>query len=683
MEARDTLTEVDLCNTVSANGAVPVDWEIDQAAMEHTLLEMGMDDQRLLLQSGDELSLVTQLIVHLCLQIKPVQVELHRRRFLQKISDIEKRAPMARRIRGDLMPVSAQRIRDAGQSSSTTTAPSITPLPPAWIPPPGQRLTQGAGTRTAVGTREQQENAQQAFWSAKVTAALEKAEAPLWDMAKESMDPAAVLRGAIGSTRGSTMESYCKAMGPLWQWGDSTGKGIWPSSVFQLVDFLHLCGCKPCSPSYARRLEQAISWFEKVGCWPEPERLSTQERVHRTVAFWSEALRSGLRPLRQAVRYPWCTMAALELFVMDPSRSKHLRLKAWTMLLKGWGTLREDDIQHLSPGTIRVSEELVVSELTRSKTSGASKRVRELPIAVWIGATLTKQFWLEAGLLLLAELTDKANDFILPWFDAVGVPVQKPLSYIDSSCLSHQVISELKLPVFDEASTEWKPGPCRLSSESMVPLWTEHSGRPVIPPAAQVLQFGKDECNYLGRWSPGGSADYARAYRVIAHSIQNRVWKAVLNADPRLYEWEVLDRIPSWGEARHWLVEQVSSEKGRLDSTFKEFWVEVGKAGGPLGGVDAPVQVSLPVKLIMKPLAKVVSAEGRDSYLLVFSRGRKASKLHRVGGCQWTLVKLADAQEILDPLPAMYSSRCKLCWPILLGKDGAVDGNDSSSDSGL
>jgi hypothetical protein len=63
-------------------------------------------------------------------------------------------------------------------------------------------------------------------------------------------------------------------------------------------------------------------------------------------------------------------MASLELYVCNEARPKARRLKAFSILLKCNATLREDDIQHLHPERLRYMGQIVVSELTRTKTSG-------------------------------------------------------------------------------------------------------------------------------------------------------------------------------------------------------------------------------------------------------------------------------------------------------------------------
>ena len=682
IEALDSVGDQELYDDATTDGFVPMDWEQDHAAMEQSLNQLGMDDLRLSFQQGEELALVSQLLEHLGLVMTSQQVEWHRRRFAVKIKNIKDAQPMAKRLRGDHLSPDSQRIRDAGSSKAVRNLVDESQnLGESQLPLPGRRFKENRSSRLWVGTREEQERADQDHWTEVVIGILSKAGAPLIEMAAESINKEAVLRGAIGSTRGSTMESYCKALKPLVQWLEDTNSQAWPATLIQIIDFLHMAGNKPCSPSYPRRFGQSFSWFERIGNWAESERLSGQELLTRTIAYWTEALRAGIRPLKQAARYPWAMMASLELYVLDQSQPKHKRYKAWTMLVKAWGTMREDDLQHLSPGKFRAMGELLVSELMRSKTSGASKRVRELPIAIWTGVTLTRNLWLETGMGLMDELTLKTNDYLLPAFDSLGAPMQRPMTYLESACLSRAVIRDLKEVIYDRDAEVWKEGSGRLIPESLISLWTEHSARPVVPSAGQVLEFLKDECNYLGRWSPGGSADYTRAFRTVAQSIQTRVWRAVLSGDKRLFEHEVLDRVTSWGEARGWKEEESAEQKAGLLTKVKAYWDEVAKAGGP-PEETSPVTVEPVAGVAERPLPQLPRKGVKNRYLIVFSRNRRHAKLHRIGGCQWTQLTLADSQEIRHALPELYSSRCKLCWPQLLGQDLNVEA-ESSAESEL
>jgi hypothetical protein len=270
-----------------------------------------------------------------------------------------------------------------------------------------------------------------------------------------------------------------------------------------------------------------------------------------------------------------------------------------------------------------------------------------------------------------------ANDFILPGFDVGGKALPEPMCYQESAALTRLVLGKLHIPVFCEDKDAWEEAPGFLLCPELVSFWTEHSPRAVIPSASQVLECPKDERNYLGRWSPGGSDDYGRAYRVVVQGIQKKVVRAVLTGDRRLREHDVLDRMDQWGESRGVLGERMVALKGTLQLAMERYWEEVAKAGGP--GEEDLVSTAVP-SIPSQHLVEPPSAK-RGKYLIVYSRNRKHAKLHKVGGCAWTSVTLADSQEIIKLSATMYNSRCKLCWPeMAAAKDGGLSECTSESD---
>ena len=284
--------------------------------------------------------------------------------------------------------------------------------------------------------------------------------------------------------------------------------------------------------------------------------------------------------------------------------------------------------------------------------------------------------WLEWGLGVLSGSNFIKNDFILPSFNAAGQALQQPMSYQESSALSKQVLSRLKVPVYDEESHHWEESTELLVGSELASFWTEHSPRSVIPTAAQVLECPKDERNFLGRWSPGGSDDYGRAYRVVVMGIQRKVVRAVLSGDSRLKEHDVLDRLQQWGESRDLTDSQILHLKAGLSEGMEKFWAEIKKAGGP---PDEEVPTTSSPVLSQAPVVEPPSSK-RGKYLIVYTRNRKQAKLHKVGGCAWTTVTLADSQEVIKLATTMYNSRCKLCWPEVdagKGKDQSEDTSDS------
>ena len=680
IEALDSLDSAQLVMPVSEDGFLPVDWEMDQQSILGALAALGLDDRRLLLQKGDELAVVAQVLAYLGLEPGPRQVQWHRRLLTEHILKLEQAEPLAKRLRGEHLPPQLQDLlaRDKVRVESSDPVPKLSVYDLLDdLPAKGLR---GRNTAVAVqppATREEAEKRLQRTWAEEFLRLLRAAEAPVIEMVADSLDPIAALHGAMGSTRGSTLESYHKALSPLRKWMESTSDQSWPSSIAQLIDFLHMAGNRPCAPTYPQRFLQAVTWFEKVGGWTGTGKLSGSDLFQNTVKFWQDELRAGIEPTRQAPRLPWSVLASLELYVCDTTKAKHKRYKAWTILLKAWGTLREDDVQHVAPAKFRVVGELLVTELLRSKTTGASKRIRQLPIAIWMGCTLTRSMWLEHGLGLMDEICEKDADYLLPSFTREGESKKTPMSYSEAAGLSRTILAELQCPYYEEESQTWTLSPEPLLGALLALLFTEHSGRPVLPTAAQCLQIAKDERNHLGRWSPGGADDYSRSYRLIVQAIQMKVRTAVLNADKRLAEVEVLDLVAVWGKRRGWDEDKISSARSLLDERFTKFWLEVKKAGGPTDETEVIPRVSIP-KL---PLSRALTVSNAPRFLIVYGRKRRTAKLHKVGGCPWTTIHLADSQEVAKPTPIMYNSRCKQCWPKLLKQSEEAEPGEPSSGS--
>ena len=68
-------------------------------------------------------------------------------------------------------------------------------------------------------------------------------------------------------------------------------------------------------------------------------------------------------------------LAAMEVFVMDQSKPKYLRIFGWWVLLQNWGTLRFSDHRGLLPEQISVSDRGFFGVLSRSKTLGSDKAI--------------------------------------------------------------------------------------------------------------------------------------------------------------------------------------------------------------------------------------------------------------------------------------------------------------------
>lgn len=686
MEALDAMPLIDLTE-LGPDGFICVQWTSTQGLINETLASLGFTDAKLLIQRGDELLMTAQVLAHLGLEVTQAQMEWHRRNLAQRIQIIMDQEPLAKRTRGEHLSPCLQHMRDiqlveaqrASARSNPVTTGSLPSSTENWmVPGPGKR---GNARRDVaevdVVTRASLEKLQQMKWSKEVLGILGRANSPLTTWASDATDPNGILLGAVGATRGSTMESYTKTIKVFLVWLETAFRQHWPDSLIKVVEFLHTAGSKPCSPTFPSKFVAALAWFEKVGGWAQAERLTTQELVKRTAAYWTDALRDGVSPLKQAPRLPWMVLASIELYVVNDSHPLARRIKAWTMGVKSWATLREDDSQHISAKKLRQSGELLITELMRSKTSGTAKRTRQLPVAIWLSCSITRTLWLEKGLGLARDAGAAGNDFLLPRFGNDGAPMKEPMSYQESAALSKTVLSDLRVPTYSCDKGEWEESDEQLIPHELATYWTEHSPRSVIPSSAQALSVSKDERNFLGRWSPGGADEYGRAYRVIVQGIQRQVLRAVLSADKRLAENDIIDRIDRWGEDRGYPSGKIELLKQCLVQCMNDFWKQIEKAGGPPED-DAILPVPSQIQIVASTAPAPVSNKGK--YLVVYSRNRKTAKLHRVGGCAWTSVTLADCQEVVRLSDCLYNTRCKLCWPELAKRLDNLSGDSSGSE---
>ena len=89
-----------------------------------------------------------------------------------------------------------------------------------------------------------------------------------------------------------------------------------------------------------------------------------------------------------------------ELGVFDIEEPIVFRILCFVMLLMVWCAMRTDDVLWVDRSRASLSELGFRGVLLRTKTSGAGRRVKELPIFVSRLASLTGQDWLKEGMAL-------------------------------------------------------------------------------------------------------------------------------------------------------------------------------------------------------------------------------------------------------------------------------------------
>ena len=693
MEELSQLGDAELYASESVSGFLPDEWKLNQDRISSCLMAVGLTDRLLAYQTGEGevRTILEQVLLQVGVEMSARQFLWHERWLEDKVRLASESLPISKRLRGSSADRAYQMLADSEAARRDRSLTTSQPLDDSSmqelaqvIPLRGMRKKAVASAGQGSVTRDQKDATDKVYWTAQVVDLLKRVRAPLLEMAASSTRPDDIFEVSVGATRGSTMKTYLQALVPFRNYLMMLSGSEWTDDVVHIISFLRAAASKPCSPTYPKRFIQALRWVMRVGGWTGPDLIAEHGLVQKSMDYWSEALFSQVHPLKQAPRLPWVVLAALELYICNDRHPRHLRYKAYTIMFKAIGTLREDDIQHLKARKLRTMGCMLVGDLMKSKTTGAAKRVRQLPVALHTEWTLTRSLWLENGIALGDELLSKDSDYMLPRFDSAGAALDEPCSYSESSALSKRVLTDLRSPIYHSETGNWSEGDSLLLNPALAGFWTEHSARPVVPTAAQSLGAPKESRDCLGRWSPTGADDYARAYRTAAGELQMMVLKAVLGRDRRLEESEVFDRILQLTEYGTVTLPQAEGMKSHLERAVKEFDLQVAAAAasGALEDIPAGNGLNLDPQvqeaLGKGPVVRQKKKSKKLRFLIVYTRNHKAAKLHKVGGCEWTRATLNDAQEFDVVTDQMYDTRCKLCWK---RKDVSPDEDNSDASS--
>ena len=508
-------------------------------------------------------------------------------------------------------------------------------------------------------------------------------KAPVLRLIGESLSPERAKEALMGKYRTTTVKRYLTYWQGFREWCWMTsGKRI-PSSGVQLVDYLYAREEEGVGPSIPVAVSQTVHWFEKVSGLADSDKMSDAPLVQMAVDELTTRLESRAPPVRRAPRMLTVFIPALEALVMNGRVDKWLRAGAWMKLVKVWASLRFDDFANIRAGLIRFYDERLSGILRKTKTTGAGKRVRELPIHVSEEAYIHSKGWLATGLRILGELGPKDRELLVGAGMASGNMLGSCLlPYVEAVAISSEVFANLR-----DHEDEF------LIPEGWERFWTEHSERATLSSDLAALGIVKSERDLLGRWSPEGSDQYVRSYNAVITRLQRVFATAVRQggAFKRLDEGAILEDLKSW------LVDKWKMEKDKASAAVDAWRTKVSRnpveispteeAATPTEvsteTIDSPVDTPPPTITdeVVETRAKMrkTEVERTSAFLVVFNRINRG-KLHRIGdgGCWMARCREFNRAELYDEIPAadLYSSRCKLCWP----EKGRPDG-ESSSDS--
>ena len=529
-------------------------------------------------------------------------------------------------------------------------------------------------------------------WAKRLVVALRAGGAPALVLADGASDPEAAALGLAGRARPSTVRKRVRTWGVFARWLQWSRGRQWPASPVDYVDYLAATLEDGGSPSFPEGFRAAVMWMESRSGHTLETRFGTHELVRRNVDQWVVDLGSDAPGRRQAPRLPLVALASLECHVMEEKATTVGRVVAWCRLLKVYGVLRQDHLQRLRPVVISLGQGGLTARLLQSKTSGAGKKTRELPVYVPKDFYVAIPEWLETGFGLWVGLGPQGRDYFLPRPDAAMEHFTHRMTKVnDFPVLLRGVLRELKVPVPSPLSASgWESSGKRLIPEVLLAGWTGHSERCTLPSILAAAGVPKSERDPLGRWSPSGSDDYVRTYRAVVRSLAKKFRTAACSASA----FTDLDEEDAICGARKFASrcgvgspEEMEQAVRDLVDTAKYFTGELSASPGS----TAPLERAGATRLDERPAEAEAcgeeAAEPEGLYVISVSgtgAGHKAkhARLHRRDGCYRARQLRFHDYEILDfsLVPEeLYNSICKVCWP-----SGVLDaevGSDSTSSS--
>jgi hypothetical protein len=555
---------------------------------------------------------------------------------------------------------------------------------PVWKPSSKRRKAEGGLIAADSATMDR--------WSIRLADIMRDGETPSWLAAFDTVSPIRSIAGMVGKARPSTVQKRVLTWERMSRWLQIRSGRVWPRSANDLVDYINEKVAEgDCYRSFPTELRASFSWIEARTGYGAEMKLGQDELFIKNVERATVVVGSEAVAVLKAPRLPLILLASLECYVMDVAKPLGLRVIAWSRLIKVYAVLRWDDLQRLRPRDLSHRSSGLVGRLTQTKTTGVGKKVRDLPLVVPKEAYIVEPKWIETGFALWEAIGDLERDNFIPRLSTdLKVFTGRPASSRDLATLGTLVIAELTTPVRVEnlegevkgpkdtgGDLQWTSGKTRLVPFSLAIGWTGHSERTTLPSLLAAMGVAKADRDPLGRWSPSGSDEYVRTYKVLVKSLALRIrvmikeGKAFDVAD----EEEAVDDVLNFMIAKgNEVSEETRTEAAEFLKVAKAFYSELAQA--------APgVMPQLPVTSNADKLPLEETDEVAP-YIIACSKRGASRCLHKGGGC-WRARGYAFLSYELfydSPVPApLYNTHCRDCWP----KDGpsqaGVAGHSSES----
>ena len=674
--------------------AVPPD--VGEAAQLLNLLDqIGLRGEMLAVSEGSERELAVQLAERAGVSHQQWHVDFVKGqvRAAKQMEDLD------RRVGGSAMSVGHQQVIDARAAFERQVAEESQKkeeVPDLPVPAPKRGLL-GKSVRLRTGRVVTEDAAEEKVLRA-LTLELRMARAPVVVELEKVANKQRALQALTGKYRPSTLRRYLAGWQHYRKWCDMGDNKVTGSHVCY-IDYLYVREEEGMGPSIPLAVHRAVGWFQELSGIPEDERLNSNLAVDLVVKELVRKLETKAAPIKRAPRWLSVMVGPMEEMVMSEKHSLGIRVAAWMKLVKLWAALRFSDAANIRASAVKFYDGKLTAILTKTKTTGAGKRVRELPLYVDEGAFVFKKGWLETGYKLV-KMTMREEDQFLFSEGAFSTTMTGvgPMKYYEASGASEEVIGGL---VDHEGQ--------RLLPQGVERFWSEHSERSTLPSALAALGVPKAERDLIGRWQPEGSDAYVRTYNAAVGRLQRQFAKEIRGG--RGYasfdEGSVLEEIKDW-LVTHWKVDRTEAERGvenlkvRLKRLSAMQTSDDGTSGEETEVVtpeDEEDKIATGFKRKVQKrekedLAELIEerpkkdqqrkkqnlAEDRfGGYVIVYQRAGRGT-LHQLGpqSCWMARKRSFVKAEIFEECPdaEQYSNWCKLCW-----REEAKKLDESTSDS--
>ena len=541
----------------------------------------------------------------------------------------------------------------------------------------GMRMKKEEGT-----TPEMIEQEETRRWACVIAGFVADGPMPAKVVADATADPSSTWVRFCGNRRSRTLRQAARSWQRFSEWLRLSRGRSWPAGVEQIVDYLEE-RMEPCGPTVPGTLLQSLQLLETVGGMERDHRLGLSPMLINVVKNMKKELSLEGPPRKTAPIFAVAMVMSAELLVVDYDQGVVARLMAYIMLLMVWGAMRTDDLLWLDRSRTMLSDVGWKSVLVRTKTSGAGRRIKELPVFVARGISITGKDWLGEGHLLWQEESKRfpGNLFLCrPREDGCHFTRR----YLDAAGLATWLKWVLlQLPSICKRFNRWCAGwEEMLLDEDWVARWSGHSARHCLPSWAAAVGVAPEHRAFLGRWKCGTEVDansYVLTSRQIVHGAQETVLKAFCGVGNSFSETEVFEELKAFGIERgldyrgalaSLMVWKRRGEKVALFTDYPTFRPE------PMYGALGTDDVELPV------LTTEEEAEDHPFWVSI-SRRSGFRRLHKKDGCGVKPESVHKAVE-LDRIDATVADKkCLVCFGKASGSEqgGAEDSTSGSSSS--